>query len=98
MSLELDAAENIGCEEENSGPVWKKKKAALELQAKKEAIYDLDTGDITKDKLLGALALMELANSPVVNISKRQEYCLKNINDLIQDNQEFDLYQLKENV
>lgn len=97
LSLELDAVDNSGCNEENSGPVWKKKRAALELQAKKEATYDVDTEGITKDKLLGALALMELANSPVVDISKVEGYCIKNINELYQETQELELYRLKEN-
>lgn len=72
---ELDAADNENSENGgNSGQesivCWKKKRAALELQ-KKEQIRtpDEEADDLFKtqqrDKLLGALALMELSGVPI---------------------------------
>lgn len=91
LNLDLDASDAGYSCEENSTPVWKKKRAALEL-AKRDLSHenDSDAGTITdnssptkrsdyglnkinleqlsSDRLMGALALMELANCPVMNL------------------------------
>lgn len=79
--LDMDAYVNdhIGTDkesrEDNALPVWKKKRAALQLQAKLEVkhsepehdIKDESDDELSKDKLLGALALIELAKCPVID-------------------------------
>lgn len=55
--------------------VWKKKRAALELQAKLEEKHteqeneqkDESDDELSKERLLGALALIELAKCPVID-------------------------------
>ena len=57
---ELEAADTENsCQEVGREICWKKKRAALELQRRD------DVGRETRDKLLGALALMQLSGVPV---------------------------------
>lgn len=73
---ELDAAENENCENGAQDAVicWKKKRAALELQKKEQTQMQVPESSVsdeeavktqTRDKLLGALALMELSGMPI---------------------------------
>lgn len=77
QDLEATDTENCGHyeDQDDAALCWKKKRAALELQKKQERSMssstssDCETEDKlkvqTRDKLLGALALMELSGVPI---------------------------------